>query len=625
MDPNSLQGPAGYGSSNFVAPDTVLPYRIDFENAPTATAPAQRVVISDQLDPNLDWSTLQLTGVGFGDTNIIIPPNSQYYATTVPMTENGEAFVVQITISLNPATGLLTAVFQSIDPNTQLPPDVLTGFLPPEDGTGRGMGYLSFIIDPKSGLPTGTQIRNVALITFDANPAIATDQVDDEDPKQGVDPTKQALVTIDAGPPTSSVGPLPPEETSTSFTVTWSGQDDPGGSGVASYDVYDSVDGGPFTLWQSDTTATSATFTGQVGDTYGFYSVATDNVGDVQATPTSAQATTQLVPPVTITSIGTVAPDPRNTPVSTLSVTFSAAVSPSALGPAALSLTDNGNPVAITSGVTLSLDSGTTYDIDGLAGLTTGEGAYSLTLNAAGITDLYGNPGSGSASTSWLMDTTPPTSTVNALPAQTTSTSFTISVTGSDPSGSNGSTPSGVSSYAIYDSKDNGAFTLFASVPASSPSAVFTGQPGRTYGFYSVATDNAGNVQPTPSSAQQTVQILSGLAVTSIAPVSSSPRNTPVSSVESYVELARRHGRFYQHRLDAHRQRRHQRSNQRSLHHPGLRRDVSDRRANRSDRRRGGVYAVGQRCGYRRPVRQPGQRLAVHILADGHDATDKHR
>ena len=65
----------------------VFPYRIDFENAPTATAPAQRVVITDQLDPNLDWTTLQLTGVGFGDTNIVIPPDSQYYATTVPMTE----------------------------------------------------------------------------------------------------------------------------------------------------------------------------------------------------------------------------------------------------------------------------------------------------------------------------------------------------------------------------------------------------------------------------------------------------------------------------------------------------------------------------------------------------------
>ena len=37
------------------------------------------------------------------------------------------------------------------------------------------------------------------------------------------------------------------------------------------------------------------TFTGQVGDTYGFYSIATDNAGNVQATPTTAQTTSQIV------------------------------------------------------------------------------------------------------------------------------------------------------------------------------------------------------------------------------------------------------------------------------------------------------------------------------------------
>ncbi len=106
------------------------------------------------------------------------------------MTENGESFVVEITISLSLATGLLTAVFQSIDPNRQRPPDILAGFLPPEDGTGRGMGFLSLIIDPRSGLPAGRPIRNVALITFDAKPAIATDLVNDEDPSQGIDPRR---------------------------------------------------------------------------------------------------------------------------------------------------------------------------------------------------------------------------------------------------------------------------------------------------------------------------------------------------------------------------------------------------------------------------------------------------
>jgi hypothetical protein len=42
------------------------------------------------------------------------------------------------------------------------------------------------------------------------------------------------------------------------------------------------------------TTHTSATFTGAIGHSYGFYSVATDNVGNIQPKPTTAQATTKV-------------------------------------------------------------------------------------------------------------------------------------------------------------------------------------------------------------------------------------------------------------------------------------------------------------------------------------------
>ncbi|WP_353929425.1 DUF4114 domain-containing protein [Okeanomitos corallinicola TIOX110] len=84
------------------------------------------------------------------------------------------------------------------------------------------------------------------------------------------------------------------------FTVSWSGTDV--GSGVASYDVYVSVDGGDFTLWQDDITATSATYTGELNKTYGFYTVATDNVGNMEAVPTVADATT------TVTTLENLAP-----------------------------------------------------------------------------------------------------------------------------------------------------------------------------------------------------------------------------------------------------------------------------------------------------------------------------
>ena len=268
FDPNAMLGPAGYGSSNFVTDaGTIFPYQIDFENAPSATAPAQAVTITDQLDPNLNWSTFRLTGIRWGDTILSIPAGSQHYEATVSMTYDGQAFDVLVEAGIHTSTGQVYATFQSINPDTMLPPDVLAGFLPPENGTGRGMGDISFMVQANAGLATGTQIRNVALITFDSNSPIATDQVNDEDPSQGVDPTKQALVTIDSVAPTSSVNPLPATTTTSSFTVNMSGIDDTGGSGVGSFALYVSTDGGPFVLDQSDIPAqagSGATYTASI-------------------------------------------------------------------------------------------------------------------------------------------------------------------------------------------------------------------------------------------------------------------------------------------------------------------------------------------------------------------------
>jgi Bacterial Ig-like domain (group 3)/MBG domain (YGX type)/Dockerin type I domain len=90
------------------------------------------------------------------------------------------------------------------------------------------------------------------------------------------------------------VAPLPADSLPT-FTVSWSGSDDPGGSGIASYDVYVSDDGGPFTLWQDATTETSATYHGVLGHTYAFYSIARDDVGHVEGAPSAPDATIQVI------------------------------------------------------------------------------------------------------------------------------------------------------------------------------------------------------------------------------------------------------------------------------------------------------------------------------------------
>lgn len=118
--------------------------------------------------------------------------------------------------------------------------------------------------------------------------SVATDSLGHRQPTPSA---AQATTKVDTVAPTSSVSVLA-AFSKPSFLVSWSGTDDAGGSGIATYSVFVSDNGGPFTFFQNNTAQTSATFNGAVGHVYGFYSVATDKAGNAQATPTAAQATT---------------------------------------------------------------------------------------------------------------------------------------------------------------------------------------------------------------------------------------------------------------------------------------------------------------------------------------------
>jgi RHS repeat-associated protein len=299
LDPNTLTGPTGFGSQNYVAGNSQFAYQIDFQNATNATAPTQVATVSNPLTNTLDWTTFQLTEIAFGNTFIAVPSGSQHYANTLHLTQNGFNFDLQIDAGLNPATGLVYANFTSVNPTNGLPPPVTVGFLLPEDGTGRGQGQISYTVRPKAGLSTGTQIRNVATITFDINSPIATDLIDPNNVNSGHDTNKQAMVTIDATAPTSSVTSPSGIATNTQFTVSWSGSDT--GSGIANYDIYLQTNGGPWAIWLSGVTTNSALFYGQYAKIYGFYSVAHDAVGNVETAPLAADVTVTVqsnYPPV---------------------------------------------------------------------------------------------------------------------------------------------------------------------------------------------------------------------------------------------------------------------------------------------------------------------------------------
>jgi hypothetical protein len=84
------------------------------------------------------------------------------------------------------------------------------------------------------------------------------------------------------------------------------------------------------------------------------------------------------------------------------------------------------------------------------------------------------------------------------LTSPATSKSFTLSVQGQDVAPAEGVVVSGVAWYDVYVSVDQSAFTLWQSLRADNPTAVFTGESGRKYGFRSLARDAAGNVEVKP-------------------------------------------------------------------------------------------------------------------------------
>ena len=98
----------------------------------------------------------------------------------------------------------------------------------------------------------------------------------------------------------------------------------------------------------------------------------------------------------------------RNNPLNTIEITFTEAIDAATLTSADLILKRGSSNIPLGGQISIAHLSGATYKITGLAALTGINGAYSLTANAATVTDLLGNAGFGSRSFSWTMDTSAP-------------------------------------------------------------------------------------------------------------------------------------------------------------------------------------------------------------------------
>lgn len=97
------------------------------------------------------------------------------------------------------------------------------------------------------------------------------------------------------------------------------------------------------------------------------------------------------------------------------------------------------------------------------------------------------------------VDRDPPQSAVAALPAVSPSSAIALSWAGSDVG-------SRIVEYQVFASTDGGPYELI--VPATlDTSATFEGAPGHGYAFYSVARDDAGNVEAAPAAPDATTEV----------------------------------------------------------------------------------------------------------------------
>jgi len=133
-DPNDIQG---LPSRPYIYPAEELQFTIRFENVATATAEAETVVVTMTVDPNLDWSTLEMLGTSHPDK-----------------------------LQLRADEEQRTLVWTFTDIN-----------LPPNQDPPQGEGWIRFRVQPKVNLDSGTVLTAQAVIVFDMNPPIWTNVV----------------------------------------------------------------------------------------------------------------------------------------------------------------------------------------------------------------------------------------------------------------------------------------------------------------------------------------------------------------------------------------------------------------------------------------------------------------
>ena len=385
-DPNDIVGPDGAGEQEFITASGTKAYTIRFENDASAGAPAQRIVVTQQLDSDLDFRSFRLDDFGFNNQRFELDGRSGFLSQRLDLTA-AHGYVVDVSAFVDVATGLVTWTLQTIDPRTgEAPLDATVGLLPPNDETGRGDGFLSYTIRAKNNLPTGTVIDAEARIVFDTEAPVDTPPI---------------FNTLDSVAPTTTMDPVVRFQTGNEIRLSWLGADDAQGSAVADYTVTVSRNGGAPTIWLSNTTLTNGLYLAEPGNIYAFSVRARDAAGNTEAPSATPDA---------IIRIGSAAPEAPSG-VSMTAATDTGALATDALTkiirPVVTGVAEAGSTVTLLKGAT-TLGTVTADALTGAWSLQTAnlaEGAHVLTASA---TDLAGNVSLLSAAFTVTVDVTAP-------------------------------------------------------------------------------------------------------------------------------------------------------------------------------------------------------------------------
>jgi hypothetical protein len=304
-------------------------------------------------------------------------------------------------------------------------------------------------------------------------------------------------VVVDTTPPTSNIQQLPQWSPGT-FTVRWSGTDapNPGASGIRHFDVQFRQNGGSWQAWQTATTATSVSFTGQNGVFYEFRVRAVDNANNVEAfhpTP-DASTTVDTVPPS-----ATVNPLPQFTFADTFTVSW--------IGTDTGSGPNDGSGIAHYD-VEFQLDGGpwqgftfTTQDTSGTVLNALPGQVYGFRARAV---DQVGNVGafpSGPQAETTISLGDPSANIVPFNPPIATANNFVVSWEGHAAPGAS------IVAYTVQFRFNGGAWQTWLSNVAST-SATFSATLGDgTYQFQVQARDNVGRVSPFTSGPGSTIAV----------------------------------------------------------------------------------------------------------------------